>query len=85
MSTPAEIANDATAEADVLRTEVADLLQQLEEANAVIDKVRGIGRYVAARKAEHYERWNDTDSMRDCDLYGAYADLQYRLNKVDGL
>lgn len=65
MSTPAEIANDATAEADVLRTEVADLLQQLEEANAVIDAVRG-ARGIIRQQVAMLERsaWSDRPSTR---------------------
>lgn len=84
-SSAANLANDLTHALDVAETSNAELLQRLEEADARAAKVQGVRRYVATRKAQHYERWNDTDSDIDSALYGAYADVLARLDGIDGL
>ena len=84
-SSAANLANDLAAENDVLRSDLEQKVQELEEAEAVIAKVRGLRRHVATRKAHHYEQWNDTDSDIDAALYGAYADVLGHLDRIDGL
>ena len=84
-SSAAELANDLSHALDVSETTNAELKQQLEEAEAVIAKVRGERRYIATRKAQHYERWNDTDSKYNMAAYASYSDVLDRLDGIDGL
>ena len=84
-SAAANLANDLSHALDVSETTNAELLQRLEEAEAVIAKVRGLRRYVNGRKREHYDRWNDTDDAYEADRCGIYADVLDRLDGIDGL
>lgn len=80
-----ELANDLAHQLELVEAERDEAVRERDEAQAVVDKVRHLRRYVNARKREHYDRWNDTDAERDMTLYGCYADLLARLDGIDGL
>ena len=81
----AELANELHAQNLELQGQVDALSVELAESEAVIAKVQGERRYIATRKAQHYERWNDTDSEYDMAAYASYSDVLDRLDGIDGL
>ena len=84
-SSVANLANDLSHALDVAEATNADLLQQLEEAEAVIAKVRKVRARVAG-----WERGAEADAAgpygtrREAEA-DAYGDVLWLLSKVDGL
>lgn len=78
-SSAANLANDLSHALDVAETTNAELLQRLEEAEAVIAKVRGVRDEIVSRRGGlgHIWRQEIFDS--------ALAWVLRRLNAVDGL
>lgn len=82
--TPAEIANDADHALAISEATNADLLQQLEEANAVIDGCRNV-RGIVRQQVRMLQRsaWSDQRSTQiRLDDYRTVLDL---FDEVDGL
>ena len=74
----ADMANDLAHALSVSEATVADLQQQLEEANATIIAVRAVRDWAASRRRLHYDR-------SDADQAAAYALVLRMLDGVDGL